>query len=128
MTILLALTLTSLLWQTTAPAAAPAPAGDFSKKIVRNGGVSDPEITFEPSMTPQRMLQEADETKQLIAGTETNLKLIVARGPDAERQDVIGEVKNYIGLARSSLDSGDVERAHKLAMKASVLTDDMVRH
>jgi hypothetical protein len=128
MTILLALTLSSLLWQTTAPPAAPAPTGDFSKKVVRNGGVSDPEIAFEPSMTPQRALQETDETKQLIAGTEANLKRIMARGPDAERQDVIGEVKNYISLARSSLDSGDVESAHKLATKASVLTDDMVRH
>lgn len=128
MTILLALTLSAWLWQATGSTAAPNAAQDFSKKVVRNGGVSDPEIAFEPSLTPERALQETDETKELIAGTETNLKLIVARGPDAEHQDVIGEVKNYIALARASLDSGDVERAHKLAIKASILTDDMVRH
>jgi hypothetical protein len=128
MNVLLALTLASLLWQTTAPAATPARSEDFHKKIVRNGGVPDPEINFEPSMTPQQAAQQTSETKQLIDATETNLKILQERGPGDERQDVIEEVKNYISLARSSLDSGDVERAHKLAIKAGVLARDMLRH
>jgi len=124
----LILTLLAMVWQNAEPASNPGAAVDLNRKIVRNGGAADPEITFAPSITPEEASRETGETKQMLQAAEANLKIVLERQPDAGRRDVIAEVRNYLNQARQSLDSGDIERAHKLAVKASVLTNDMVRH
>lgn len=88
----------------------------------------DPEITFAPSITPEEASRETNETNQMLQTAEANLKIVLERGPDAGRRDVIAEVRNYMNQARVSLDSGNIERAHKLAVKATVLTNNMLKH
>jgi len=40
----------------------------------------------------------------------------------------VGQVRNYMGGARSALQEGDVRRASTLAEKARLLAEDLVRH
>jgi hypothetical protein len=129
----LAFLLWTMLWQSTTPAGSfppPSPSAvpPTNKKIVRNGGASDAEITFVPSITPEQASQETIAAKRSLETTEADLKIISQRGPNADRLEVIAEVKNYVTQAKVSLDGGDVERAYKLATKARILTDDLLKH
>src|SRR5579871_425682 len=126
----LVLVLWTAPWQNPTPTApiAPMTSTTTNKKIVRNGGASDAEITFVPSITPEQATQETSAAKRLLATTEADLKIVVERGANGERLDVVSEVKNYVTLAKTSLDGGDVERAYKLATKARILTDDLLKH
>ena len=45
-----------------------------------------------------------------------------------KRQEIVVQIRQYLDGARSALKDGDTQRAHTLALKAYLLTDDLLKH
>jgi len=108
-----------------APATAPTGSGP-TKTVVRNGGTSDPTVDLSPGMSPQQASNQTESTKQLLATSDANLKKIAGRELSPSQQDTVKQINNYMDQAKAAEKVGDVQRAHNLAVKASLLSADLV--
>lgn len=109
--------------------AAPAQASTGSspgKTVVRNGGTDDSSVNLAPGVTPQQASREADNTNKLLATSDANLKKIAGRELSPSQQDTVKQINSYMTEARDAEKDGDVQRAHNLAVKASLLSADLV--
>lgn len=107
----------------TDAAAEPCPP---PKKVVRNGSAAEPEIQLVGGTTDQQAANERS-TEQLTAATEDNLKKIAGRQLTANEQESVGQIKQYMEQSKQAVASGDAERAHNLAQKARLLSDQLVK-
>jgi len=64
-------------------------------------------------------------TAQLLEGTEANLKSI-QRTLTATEQEMVAHIRNYMAEARAATADGDAVRAHNLALKARLLSNELV--
>ena len=97
-----------------------------SKTVVRNGGTDDSSVNLAPGVTPQQASREADNTNKLLATSDANLKKIAGRELSPSQQDTVKQINSYMTQARDAEKDGDVQRAHNLAVKASLLSADLV--
>jgi hypothetical protein len=98
------------------------------KKVVRNGGTTDPAVQLAPGMSKEQASSQRQSTAQLLAATDNNLKQISARPLNSSQQDSISQIRKYMEQARAAEQTGDLERSHNLASKALLLSDDLVKH
>ena len=96
--------------------------------MVRNGGTTDPVIQLAPGMSEEQASRERQNTSQLLATTDANLKQISARQLSLSQQDSVSQIRKYMEQAKAAEDEGDMQRAHNLASKALLLSDDVVKH
>ena len=108
--------------------AAPAPDGGPRKIVVREGGASEPAAQIAPDMTPAEAARQRQNAERLLGSSDDQLKLLAGRTLDARQQETVGQIRNYMGGARSALQEGDLRRASTLAQKAHLLADDLVKH
>jgi hypothetical protein len=107
---------------------ASAPDGAPRKIVVRQGGASEPAAQIAPDITPAEATRERQSTEQLLGATGGQLKQLAGRTLDAQQQETVGQIRNYINGAHSALQEGDVRRASTLAQKAHLLAEDLVKH
>jgi|ERR1700730_8939918 hypothetical protein len=107
---------------------ATASGSSPEKKVVRNGGTTDPVIQLAPGMSEEQASRERQNTSQLLATTDANLKQISARQLSLSQQDSVSQIRKYMEQAKAAEDEGDMQRAHNLASKALLLSDDVVKH
>src|SRR5581483_6922059 len=91
------------------PAPAQPPAGQLS-----------------PGLTHDDAIHRRFSTAQLLETTEYNLKSIT-RSLNADEQATVQHIRSYIQQSRSATESGDVERAYNLALKAHLLSDELLK-
>ena len=111
--------------------AAPAPSapdGTPRKVVVRQGGASEPAAQIAPGMTPAEAASMRKNAEQLLSSTEGRLQQLAGRKLDAQPQETLGQIHNYMDGARSALQEGDLRRANTMAQKAFLLADDLVKH
>lgn len=65
-------------------------------------------------------------TAQLLEATESNLRSL-ARALTADEQAMAQHIRSYMQQARDAVKEGDVERAYNLALKAHLLSDELVK-
>jgi hypothetical protein len=110
----------------------PAPADptpdDSDKKVIKNGGTGDPVLQLSPGATPVQTSNPEKNTSELLAATDSNLKQISSRQLNSTQQDSIGQIRKYMEQAQTAEKTGDLQRAHTLASKALLLSDDLVKH
>ena len=68
------------------------------------------------------------DTEKLMSAAEENLRRVLGRTLDAQQQETVGQIHDYLARARSALDEGDLSRGHTLARKANLLADDLLKH
>jgi len=76
----------------------------------------------------QRIIQELRSranTVQLLATTDSNLKKISDRQLSAAQQSTLDQIRTYVRQSRAASDAGDLPRAHTLANKAHLLSDEL---
>ncbi len=95
---------------------------------MRNGGTADPAVQLAPGMSEEQASSQRQNTSQLLATTDANLKQISSRQLNSTQQDSIGQIRKYMEQARTAEKAGDVDRAHNLASKAVMLSDDLAKH
>jgi hypothetical protein len=104
------------------------PTETSDKKVVRNGGTVDPVVQLAPGMSAEQASSQRQSTTQLLAATDDNLKQIASRQLSSAQQDSVSQIRKYIEQANAAEKAGDVQRAHNLASKALLLSDDLVKH
>ena len=97
-----------------------------SKVIVQQGGTSDSSIQLAGgaggTKSPQR-----DTANQMLAATEANLKKISAQQLNANQQDMVTQIHQFMQQSKAAVADGDLERARTLAWKAQLLSDELVK-
>ncbi len=103
-----------------------ATAGSQSGKVVvRNGGAKGDAPQLSPGMSQEQALHQRENTTQLLATTDANLKRIAGRPLNPAQQSTLDQIHSYLRQAKAASDSGDVARAHTLAFKAHLLSDEL---
>ncbi len=106
-----------------------ASSGSGPRKIVvRDGGTSEPKTQLSPLTSGQQVSATRQNTDQLLASTQANLKAVSARKLTTSEEATVEQIKMFIEQANSALKEGDMQRGHNLAMKAHLLSDDLLRH
>lgn len=113
--------------KTVAPAEAPAEGGP-TQKVVRNGGTADPIVELSPGLSPQQVSDQRKIAEQLMAKSGADLKKISGRQLSTSQQDTVNQIKSYLEQANKALSDGDVQRAHNLAVKANLLSAEVMAH
>ena len=95
--------------------------------VVRNGSTEATGGQLEPGFS---RVNEADQ-RQTIAKlqqlTDGNLKSISSRKLTSDQQDVVRQISFFMEQSRQATQDGDLVRAHNLALKAHLLSDELVR-
>jgi hypothetical protein len=79
------------------------------------------------------VLEHSDEahrrqtTAQLLHSTEESLRGIT-RNLSEEEHALVAQIRNFIAQSRLATNENDVVRAHNLALKAHLLSDELARH
>ena len=107
-------------------AASPSTATP-EKKVVRNGGTVDPAVQLAPGMSAEQASSQRQNTSQLLAATDANLKRISSRPMNSSQQASVSQIRKYMEQAKAAEQAGDVQRAQNLASKALLLSDDLAK-
>jgi len=66
-------------------------------------------------------------TNQLAQATDANLKKIAELSLTASQQEIVGQIKQFMEQSKAAVAAGDLERGHNLAMKAHLLSDELLK-
>jgi hypothetical protein len=123
-----------------APASTPpgsAPASDSaaagaptncppSKIIVRQGGTSEPSIRL-AGATRGDQADLRRHTARLLGATDENLKKIAGRQLSQDQQNMVAQIHQFTDQSKAAATAGDLERADTLALKAQLLSEELVK-
>lgn len=96
-----------------------------SKTVVEEGG-SNPPDQLSAKLPQNQTVQQRKSTAQLQQETENNLRSIT-RTLTADEQAMVQHIRSYVQQSRAAESDGDTERAYNLAMKARLLSDELVK-
>jgi len=114
--------------RTRKPVAVADATGEPRKVVIRQGGTSETVAQIMPGMTQEEANRQRQETEQLLAETDSDLRQFAVRTLNSNQQETISQIRHYMDVARSALKDGDTQRAHTLAVKAHLLSDDLLKH
>jgi outer membrane biosynthesis protein TonB len=69
---------------------------------------------------------QRETTAQLLQSTEDNLRNL-NRQLSADERAVVDQIRNFVTQSRAAITDGDAVRAHNLALKAHLLSDELAR-
>lgn len=117
---------------TAAPAAnsAEKPASSTPcpppKKVVRHGGSNDPAVQVTGGTATEQASHQRS-TEQLKLATEENLKKIEGRELSPSQEEMKNQIKQFMEQSKTAAVAGDLDGAHNLALKAYLLSDELVK-
>jgi hypothetical protein len=98
-----------------------------AKKIVRQGGSSEPTIQLVGGKNGPQSSADKDTANQLRGSAEENLKKIAGQQLTSSQQDMVEQIHQFVSQSKTAEDAGDTERARKLALKAQLLSEELVK-
>lgn len=96
------------------------------KKVVHNGGSNEPSIQLVGG-APAEQSPHQRSTDQLAAATEENLKKVAGRQLNPSQQEMVNQINQFLEQSKTAAAAGDLERGHNLALKAQLLSDELVK-
>lgn len=111
----------------TAPKKKATPKSNSGKVVVRNGGAKEGSSELAPAMSKEQEQHNRENTSQLLATTDVNLKTVSSRQLTPQQQSMLEEIRTYVALSKAATNAGDVARAHTLAYKAHLLSDELAK-
>jgi len=108
----------------TAPASAPT---QTSKLVIQEGSAPNSQGQLAAGVALEDSSRNKQTTEQLLQSTEANLKSI-NRPLSPEEQAMVAQIKEYMKQSRDATASSDAVRARNLALKARLLSDELVKH
>jgi hypothetical protein len=108
---------------TASPALKPCPP---PRKVVRNGGSEEPTVQLTGGTSAEQAVHQRS-TDQLTVATKENLKKIAGRQLNPSQQELVSQIKQFMEQSKTAVAAGDLERGHKLALKAHLLSDELVK-
>lgn len=80
-----------------------------------------------PIISHDEAIHGTASTGQLLDSTDTNLRNITKRQLSTDEQSIVAQIHDYITQSRQATKDGDLLRAHNLALKAHLLSDDLAK-
>lgn len=96
------------------------------KKVVRHGGSEEPEVKITGGTTAEQTQQQRS-TEQLRVATEENLKKAEGRQLTLSQLEMKNQITQFMEQSKTAAVAGDLDRAHSLAMKAQLLSEELVK-
>lgn len=110
------------------PAAPPEKSPEQPSRTVVNEGGSRPAAPQLSASIPRATANnQKSDTAQLLEATDYNLKSIT-RMLTADEKAMVEHIRSYMQQSRNATKEGDTERAYNLALKAHLLSDELVKH
>ena len=100
-------------------------SGPARKVVVRNGGAKDQSAQLAPGMSKEQAARSRESTARLLAATDSNLLGIAGHALTPAQQNTLDQIHAYMRQSKEASDSGDLARAHTLAYKAHLLSDEL---
>jgi hypothetical protein len=97
------------------------------KKVVRDGGSDEPAVQLTGGTPAEQASHQRSTTEQITAATEGNLKKVSERQLTSGQQEIVDQIHEFMEQSKAAVAAGDLERAHKLALKAHLLSDELVK-
>jgi len=104
------------------------PEGEPRKIVIHQGGANEPVSQIVPGITQEEANHQRESAEHLLAASESSLEKLAAGSLKPKRQLIVVQIRQYMDGARSALNESDTQRAHTLALKAYLLSDDLVKH
>ena len=79
-----------------------------------------------PGVASSDVSHDQASTEQLLQSSESNLGSI-KRQLSQDEQDIVAHIRDYINQSRQAIKENDLVRARNLALKAHLLSDDLVK-
>ncbi len=98
------------------------------KIVVKEGGASETPTTVAPAVAPAKANYERESTTGLIAAAEANLERLKDYRLSRDQKATVEQIRQFVKQARDANSAADFGRAHTLALKARVLSDDLLPH
>lgn len=93
--------------------------------VIQEGGTTAANSQVSAT-APQPAATEQRSTQQLLDATDNNLRnLTRALSPDEKA--MVEQIRAYMQQSRDATKDGDVTRAHNLALKAHLLSDELIK-
>jgi hypothetical protein len=71
--------------------------------------------------------QATRSTNQLIESAQENLKRVDGHELDSTQQDSVTQIQQYVQQSKTAAAAGDSDRAHTLAWKAQLLSQELIQ-
>jgi len=100
---------------------------DGQKKVVHRGGTTEPTTQLTPQITDEQAAKERQNTNDLLASTDASLQKLSGRQLTKDEEDTVTQIRKFMEQVKEADKSGDLQRAYKLAVKAHLLSDALVK-
>jgi len=100
--------------------------GKPPKTVVPEGSAQPVSPQLSPTISKDQAIHQKLNTNQLLEATDYNLKNIT-RTLTTEEQAVVQHIRSYVQQSRDATRDGDTERAYNLALKAHLLSDELIK-
>jgi outer membrane biosynthesis protein TonB len=115
----------------------PAPKPAPKRKIVRKPAPPRPEKKLPPAqtepsgqlsagLTPGETSSQRRSAAQLLDATDSNLRSL-RRALNNDEQSMVQQIRSYMAQSRTAQSDGDTDRAYNLALKANLLSQELVK-
>lgn len=119
----------------TKPRPAKKVEPDKPVEIAKNGTPPDapapPRVVIQEAPSGQNTgtagSDNQNTTQQLLDTTDNNVRSIEKRQLSANELSELAQIKDYVSQSRQAIKDGDLVRAHNLAIKAHLLSDDLAK-
>jgi hypothetical protein len=95
--------------------------------IVRQGGTTEPSIQLVGGTGSDQTAHQRDSANEMLAETQANLKKTGGQQLTANQQDMVNQIQQFMDQSKTAAEAGDLERAQNLALKAKLLSDELVK-
>jgi outer membrane biosynthesis protein TonB len=109
----------------TAKKTVPPPAVEKPAETPAGTQPATPQLSA--SMPHDQAIHQKLNTNQLLEATDYNVKSI-SRALNADEQAMVQHIRSYMQQSRDAIKDGDTERAYNLALKAHLLSDELIKH
>ncbi len=96
------------------------------KIVIQEGGASNSSGQISTAIAHDDATHHRLTTAQLLESTEVNLRGL-NRALTAEEQATVAQIRDYMEQSRAATTQQDLVRAHNLALKAHLLSDELVK-
>lgn len=115
----------------------PAPKPAPKKKIVRKPtpprqekklppAKTEPSGQLSAGLTPGETSSQRRSAAQLLDATDSNLRSL-RRSLSNDEQSMVQQIRAYMAQSRTAQSDGDTDRAYNLALKANLLSQELVK-
>jgi hypothetical protein len=101
------------------------PPSPHQKKIVQQGGITEQSIQLAGGSDDEATKKRGDANR-LLATTQDNLKKLSGRQLSSAEESSVSQIVQFVDQSKTAASDGDLERAYTLALKAQLLSDDLV--